>query len=566
MKKILSVFAAAALLFGFASCSGDLHDKEISPLYIEGDCWGTREALEMVDDTVQKKTFTYTGQNAWSSPAGTVKFKVMTTPSGWTDDFGAKKDETLDLTLNDKDYVDTTSRKNDSIPEPGPGNIVLSGLDIGSEYTIFIKYTSSENKVQIRFEGPEPVPVVNMSILSGSEIINMDMIEKNKSYTVTLDGNETGSPIEFKVYDGKDTYGVLTATDVTSDKKTKLVKNGKNVTASTVANIKQKIDVTLSDDGDVEVISKSLLFQHMIYDIKYIEGAFGKKDLDWKVNSEGNYVAEVTFEGTVDNAWWSGQGLNLKGKSTEDFEFGFGLNNGSWKGSFRNGEKLYTNTIDPIKLTQHKDSEGNLDDKGPNATIVGVAGTFSSDGMPNDGTGTVPAKITLSAPLKLIITSTMNDIKVEVEQGEKDTTSACFKNKITTLQGALGNYSLPWVKKGTDFVATVKISGLLDDSWWIQGTAGESTKSTKFGFGLTNSLNWENSYRNNETVEVGKEAVSLGLDAPGTGKSANLLGVEGEFSTELDANGHSKIDIKKEITLTITSSTTGITIKASQAE
>lgn len=564
MKKILSVFAAAALLFGFASCSGDLHDKEITPLYIEGTCWTSREALEIVDDTTQKKTFTYEGQEGWNAAANEVHFKIIATPAGWTDDFGGSDTETITLAVNDE-FKETHSRKNEGLPDTQ--HIILTGLDVGTEYTIFIKFTASENKVEVKYEGPAPVPVVNMSILSGSEIINMDMIEKNKSYTVTLDGNETGSPIEFKVYDGKDTYGVLTATDVTSDKKTKLVKNGKNVTASTVANIKQKIDVTLSDDGDIEVISKSLLFQHMIYDIKYIEGAFGKKDLDWKVNSEGNYVAEVTFEGTVDNAWWSGKGLNLKGKSTEDFEFGFGLNNGSWTGSFRNGEKLYTNTIDPIKLTQHKDSEGNLDDKGPNATIVGVAGTFSSDGMPGDDTGTVPAKITLSNPLKLIITSTMNDIKVEVEQGEKDTTSACFKNKITTLQGALGNYSLPWVKKGTDFVATVKISGLLDDSWWIKGTAGESTKSTKFGFGLVHAIEeWVGSYRNGETVEVGKEAVSLGLDATGKGSNANLFGVEGTFSDELDANNHSKINIEKAITLTITSSTSGITIKASQAE
>ena len=32
MKKILSVFAAAALLFGFASCSGDLHDMNDAPI------------------------------------------------------------------------------------------------------------------------------------------------------------------------------------------------------------------------------------------------------------------------------------------------------------------------------------------------------------------------------------------------------------------------------------------------------------------------------------------------------------------------------------------------------
>ena len=31
MKKLLSVFAAAAMLFGFASCSGDLHDDNQDP-------------------------------------------------------------------------------------------------------------------------------------------------------------------------------------------------------------------------------------------------------------------------------------------------------------------------------------------------------------------------------------------------------------------------------------------------------------------------------------------------------------------------------------------------------
>ena len=39
MKKILSVFAAAALLFGFASCSGDLHDVsavDVSALQLKG--------------------------------------------------------------------------------------------------------------------------------------------------------------------------------------------------------------------------------------------------------------------------------------------------------------------------------------------------------------------------------------------------------------------------------------------------------------------------------------------------------------------------------------------------
>ena len=38
MKKLITgAVAALALLFGFASCSGDLHDSVVSNLYAEGD-------------------------------------------------------------------------------------------------------------------------------------------------------------------------------------------------------------------------------------------------------------------------------------------------------------------------------------------------------------------------------------------------------------------------------------------------------------------------------------------------------------------------------------------------
>ena len=36
MKKLLSVFAAAAMLFGFASCSGDLHDDVYKVIDLSG--------------------------------------------------------------------------------------------------------------------------------------------------------------------------------------------------------------------------------------------------------------------------------------------------------------------------------------------------------------------------------------------------------------------------------------------------------------------------------------------------------------------------------------------------
>ena len=57
MKKILSVFAAAAVLFGFASCSGDLHD-DIAPeqMYLIGalssSTWDKTEPMTTVSTGV----------------------------------------------------------------------------------------------------------------------------------------------------------------------------------------------------------------------------------------------------------------------------------------------------------------------------------------------------------------------------------------------------------------------------------------------------------------------------------------------------------------------------------
>ena len=69
MKKLITgAVAALALLFGFASCSGDLHDSVVSKLYAEGDfctkkVGGDNVRLPFVmtkgSDTEQKCEFKY---------------------------------------------------------------------------------------------------------------------------------------------------------------------------------------------------------------------------------------------------------------------------------------------------------------------------------------------------------------------------------------------------------------------------------------------------------------------------------------------------------------------------
>ena len=77
MKKLLSVFAAAAMLFGFASCSGDLHDAEIIDLTgygIRGTMTGWAEADDI--PLVDNGDGTYSISFAAQDPDGTGLEKI----------------------------------------------------------------------------------------------------------------------------------------------------------------------------------------------------------------------------------------------------------------------------------------------------------------------------------------------------------------------------------------------------------------------------------------------------------------------------------------------------------
>ena len=77
MKKLLSVFAAAAMLFGFASCSGDLHDAQIIDLTgygIRGTMTGWAEADDI--PLVDNGDGTYSISFAAQDPDGTGLEKI----------------------------------------------------------------------------------------------------------------------------------------------------------------------------------------------------------------------------------------------------------------------------------------------------------------------------------------------------------------------------------------------------------------------------------------------------------------------------------------------------------
>lgn len=135
MKKLLSIFAVAAVLFGFASCSGDLHDMAApDALYIVGDMAAAHTAMEK-----NGSSFTYTltyanNMNAWGGGAGTANFKFTFTPD-WSSATSLGNDEdtapAIAATADDAEEFVLTEGGN-------PGNITVDGFVAGEEYTFTV--------------------------------------------------------------------------------------------------------------------------------------------------------------------------------------------------------------------------------------------------------------------------------------------------------------------------------------------------------------------------------------------------------------------------------------------
>lgn len=190
MKKLITgAVAALALLFGFASCSGDLHDSVVSNLYAEGDFCTEKVGNDNVrlpfvmtegSDTEQKCVFKYDASkmNAWGGGSGTLNFKITRDEWGWAKDWGGKKSIAVALSVNSQEWLDLEGR--DAV-NSDPGNIVLKDLADGNTYTLIAKYDAPSEKLSLKCVGA----VTDYPILK-AVIVNS---ENGKELTDSL-GNE----------------------------------------------------------------------------------------------------------------------------------------------------------------------------------------------------------------------------------------------------------------------------------------------------------------------------------------------------------------------------------------
>lgn len=151
-KLIISAISAAALLFGFASCSGDLHDMNDSPIVevptkivgaINYDGGNVFSDMVKVDELTSTYTFIYSaGMSAyWGSPSDGVAFKVGYTENGWSTCWGQETAGNTPLADGKGEVICKV--------QSSENNIAFAGLTAGKTYKITAKAGISSVTVSI---------------------------------------------------------------------------------------------------------------------------------------------------------------------------------------------------------------------------------------------------------------------------------------------------------------------------------------------------------------------------------------------------------------------------------
>ena len=366
MKKILSVFAAAAVLFGFASCSGDLHDMNDAPIVerptvivgaMNYDGGNVFSEMVKVDELTSSYTFIYKSSMSanWGSPADGVAFKVGYEADDWDHCWSQETAGTTALSDGQGEIVCKAQNAQ---------NIAFGGLADGKTYKITA--TAGIASVSVKIEQAADIPSYTLN--ANGMLYSMDYsADGEKSlYKVTLKPGSDDLKLTF--FDGTDNYGSSTAAvDVSgtdtdksgnaqASKSAVVVKLSETVTDGAKFTRLQKDEagkfydyiVTLTVDGDAKTVA--------------ITRVIPKHNVTFKFNVTGGDIVEGD---TVFIHGWS----NL-----EVYGFDWPFTNGN----FDNTKKTWSGTVDANGKATIKGTIELVDEKtysSEECFCVGIVGT-----------------------------------------------------------------------------------------------------------------------------------------------------------------------------------------------
>ena len=270
MKKLITgAVATLALLFGFASCSGDLHDNDVLPLTIVGI---TADAgnhvipmtLDKADGSEQSLTFTLKDgfeltardgkkyklssdpKDSWrgSDPLTALHFKVIPgdavkadgTPD-WTMDFASLNKEDPQYIKAGEDFQ-KVGKRGDANVSGDPKHLILDGAIEGEEYVLRAKYNAAAGTLELKLDGRKNDPA-GVKFIFADDYKNFpkkDDAGKDLSYSMARAGKNY-------TYQFVSIADETISFDVTNDMQGNL--GSKSLTVKT--NVEYKIAVDISD-------------------------------------------------------------------------------------------------------------------------------------------------------------------------------------------------------------------------------------------------------------------------------------------------------------------------------
>ena len=189
MKKLLSVFAAVAMLFGFASCSGDLHDASEINL-AAGACPGAMNGWDntKVWTAVNGNVYTY----EFTAASNEAEWKCIAVAGNWNSGaFGGGADKIIETPVGE-----TVALAYDGATG-GNKNAKITGMEIGSEYRITV--TVNVVEADCKIECIKAVPKFNVLIKNsdGTESVE-PMTPTTGGYQYLVKSDVKGS-LEFQI-------------------------------------------------------------------------------------------------------------------------------------------------------------------------------------------------------------------------------------------------------------------------------------------------------------------------------------------------------------------------------
>lgn len=190
MKKLLSVFAATALLFGFVSCSGDLHDASEINL-AKGAVPGAFNGWDNKSPTwtsVNQNVYTY----EFTAEATEAEWKCIAVAGNWNSGaFGGGETKVTETP------VGSTVNLTYDGATGGYKNAKITGMEIGSGYRITVTVNVVEATCKV--ECIKPVPKFFMLVKqSDGTVVSEAMTPTTGGYNYLIKSDSAGS-IDFQI-------------------------------------------------------------------------------------------------------------------------------------------------------------------------------------------------------------------------------------------------------------------------------------------------------------------------------------------------------------------------------